>query len=227
MFTAQATAWAQDIGDPSGSGNADDAASPDDTDPDRPFRPSAAEPDHASDPVFVLNTRCSDMHTCLKVRSLRGKVCHADDSMSLQITNSCQKPVALGVCIEQLDHTWDCGVRAKLAVGQTDKKSFVNCHSSGVFHVLASAASEQAKQSCFSGFKTARSPVPGAFLGVCARVKACCRALQTLPGADTLASACDALDALPDDVGVDACAEILNVMRREASKVSGTPPICR
>ncbi len=227
MLCIQTTSWAQDIGNPSEPGNADDAAGPDDIDPDRPIRSGATEPGGQTAQVFVLDARCSDMHACLKVRSVRGQTCHADESLALQVTNTCKKPVAIGVCIEQLDHTWDCGVHAKLGVGQTDKKSFTNCHSTGVFHLLASAASEQAKQSCFSGFKTAGSPVPGAFLGVCARVKACCRALQSLPGADALASACDALEALPDDVGVDACAEILSVMRREASKISGTPSICR
>lgn len=229
MLCMPAPSFGQDVGNPSEGADADDTAGLDDTDPDRPLPSQGAGLTDTGAPAFVLDARCTDMHACLKVRTVRGKACHAEDSLALQITNACKKPVALGVCIEQADHTWDCAVHAKLAVGQVDKRSFTNCHSTGVFHLMASAASEQAKQPCFSGFKanTAGALVPGAYLGVCARVKMCCRALQNLPGADALGQACDSLDALPDNVGVEACAEILGVMRREAAKVSGTPPICR
>ena len=229
MLCIPATGRGQDIGNPSEGSNSDEAAGLDDTDPDRPLTSPGAAAADTGTPVFTLDAHCTDMHACLKVRTVRGKTCHADDSLALQITNACKKPVALGVCIEQVDHTWDCGVHAKLAVGAVDKKSFTNCHSTGAFHLLASAASEQARQPCFSGFKvdTVGALVPGAYLGICARVKMCCRALQNLPGADALGQACDSLEALPDNVGVEACTEILGVMRREAAKVAGTPPICR
>ena len=230
ILCSLATVRAQDIGSPSEVDNIDDGAGQDDTSPDRPIVSGQTGPGDEDTPIFALDARCIDMHACLKVHSIRGKTCHADDSLALQITNACKKPVALGVCIEQSDHTWDCGVQTKLAVGKSEKRAFINCHSTGVFHVLASTASDQAKGQCFSGLKAMAipvNPVPGAFLGVCARVKACCRALQSLPGADAMAQACDALDALPDDVGVEACGQILSVMRREAAKVSGTPTICR
>lgn len=204
--------------------------------PEGSSAPAVIKVGQDTNPTFTLDPHCTDMHACIKVRQLRGTLCHSDTSLGLQVTNTCKKPVAVGICIEQADHTWDCASHARLGVGQTNKKSFTNCNSTGTFRVLAALASEQARQPCFSGAAgTAMSEtpgvaapafVPGPYLGICARVKACCHALSALPGAASLQSACEALDGIPDEAGAPACGQILVEMQRAAARTAGVPAIC-
>lgn len=59
-----------------------------------------------------------------------GTKCGSEDSMHIPVTNSCDEPIYVSICIEETNGRWNCGSDSNLSPGSTNE-GFWSCHATG------------------------------------------------------------------------------------------------
>ena len=199
--------------------------------------------------AWALGEGCADFTACLHSTITRGGLCGAAESLEVGVVNKCTQAAALGVCAERAEGGWECGLHKKLAQGKTEKHAVITCHGTGRFSLRGTKATDYAKNpDCLrssatlplvSGVLAPRQAEPEAEPppeeeeavpqgpGACTRAKACCRALASIEGMQTLNSACAKMNPLNDENGASVCEQIMSVIQGTITPLPKIPPACR